>query len=123
MAKERADQLADDQRHGIRHITISDLELDRRTIPANSTLLVQGWYYLVGRQEWLGAIPNNASAPRIGLITDDAPREARALLQRCRIAGFCGIDAIGHLGKCAETFAGSTYAVDRCLYVSGVRWQ
>ena len=104
----------------VRRISISDLDLDKKTIPDSATLVVSGIYYTVGQQEWLGLMPDNAGAPRIGLITEDAPRDVRAIIQRCRLSTMCSTILVGHLGECEQTFVGEPYAADRCLFVTGV---
>ena len=116
-----AKRRAADEKSGFRYISLSDLDLDKKTIPGAKTLVVKGIYYVIGRQEWLGMIPFSAEAPRIGLITEDAPREARAVIQRCRLGTMCAITIVGHLGNCEETFAGTPYAAERCLFVTGIK--
>lgn len=120
-AAARAKQNAADSRAGFRRTTVRELEIDKRSVASGQKLIVGGLYYTEGQQEWLGIVPDNDRAPRIGLITSGAPRDTQYALQRCRISTMCSITFIGHMVACQQTLFGRSYADDRCLYVTGRR--
>lgn len=68
-------------------------------------------------------IPN---APRIHLLTEDAPREARRQLLElrsspCGMAGICGVVVLGKTTKCEIMSMGRRVQVTTCLAVNEVR--
>ncbi len=112
---------AKDAKAGYRRVTLFDIDLDKRAISDKAKLIVSGMYQISGSEEWLVTIPDNFNYPSLPLITEDAPRDTRSILQRCKLSTICAITLVGHLGDCAHAFLGTPYKVDRCLYVTGTR--
>jgi hypothetical protein len=61
------------------------------------------------------------SVPRVVLLTDSAPREARAKLLSvpCRMA-YCKVLLLGHTTRCTITWAGNPVRRDVCFAVDGM---
>jgi len=108
-------------------IRISDFDLDKRDIPPDDEIQLSGYYWMDGYEEELAAgepiISLNERQPRVGLLTDDASRNAREKMQRCRADyyGFCSITVVGHPVKCVHTIMGQPVKDDVCLSVDDLR--
>jgi hypothetical protein len=121
ISAQAAKQRDADEKNGYRYMSVSDFDLDKATFRDGQKLIIRGVFQSFSDVDWLVAIPNSESGPKIGLLSDEAPRDVRAVLQRCRIGGICGITIVGHIVGCEHTFLGSGYKTDRCLSVDGIK--
>ena len=119
-AKDRAAR-AVDEKNGYKYMSVSDFDLDKRTFPTGTKVILKGWFREIGDIDWMVANPGIDSSPRVGLISDDAPRSVRSLLQTCRMMRICSIKISGRVGGCEHSYLGVAYKTDRCLYVDGTR--
>jgi hypothetical protein len=114
--QELMDQKADDAR-GYKKISFETFALDAKALAASeSRISIAGAYVPDGNFEWLfvdqaAAIQANAGAPnitRIPLLTEDATREFRQALLRCKSTPGsdqvgCSTVVSGHVSLCSLT--------------------
>ncbi len=120
MARERT-RRDEDERTGYKYMSVSDLVLDKKILSPKTKLIIKGFYQPVGDVDWLVEYFRVPNTPKIGLLLDDAPRNVRATLQRCRLSHGCAVTLIGHVGECEHLFLGTAYETDQCLFVDGIR--
>jgi hypothetical protein len=114
---------AEDQQRGYQAMTLEDFALDGKDLATHEAkVLLGGSYISAGGNEFMfdGKV-------WVGLLTDDAPREARAILLRCR--GHPMNPAYGHTGCISVVLAGHAVACrsidpaggrgNACLVVEG----
>lgn len=103
-----------DEALGYKHMSITDFQLDNKTMRPGAKLALSGIYQRLGQLETLkeGWLPN---APKVFLLTDSATRETRARLLRC--IGYCPLTVVGHIAKCSLTWAGNEMSNNVCVVV------
>lgn len=114
-----------DEERGYKHITMTDLLLDRKDYATNGGgVAVVGFYKLQGRRDerlyisyddFMMHTFQSVEAQYIGLITDNASRSLREYLMRCGEAAGCNVTILGHIRQCSETNAFGATAEDLCL--------
>lgn len=118
-----------DKARGYRHATFKDYLLDAPEAKLDTGFVVAGFYHLSGNVESMvetltaTQIPN---APRIYLLTESAPREARRQLLElrsspCGMAGICRLVVLGKTSQCEIMLMGRRVQVTTCLAVDEVR--
>lgn len=109
-----AKHIQEDEALGYKHMSITDFQLDNKTMRPGAKLALSGIYQRSGQLETLkeGWLPN---APKAFLLTDSATRETRARLLRC--IGYCPLTVVGHIAKCSLTWAGNEVSNKVCVVV------
>lgn len=118
-------QLRVDTMNGLRHMTVDDYDLDKKNLSPKVGLVISGYYSRLGGMEQLSKFPplaEFANQPAINLITENAPRKARAIFQKCSLSSYgCRLTLTGHPDRCTINFLGNAVHSDICLIVDGVR--
>jgi len=111
-------RIAEDEARGYKHVAFADFYLDQKSLPLGSKRAVTGFYRVTGQLETLVDMPAD-NAPRVILVTESAPREARAKMLACR-RSLCRGTFLGHTAKCEVTWLGNPLPIDVCLAVDDV---
>jgi hypothetical protein len=129
-AQER-DNESQDESQGYKRISVETFELDAKTLAANqSKISLKGVYLSDGNVAWLlpaqvdviRALNDPAAAravSKVPLITDDAGRDLRQQLLRCRANPLaqCSVVVRGHVSTCQSTTSLGTQLEMACVAV------
>jgi hypothetical protein len=126
---EKAQLEVDIRAQGYQRVSITDFQLDAKSMPSKKRLAITGYYQMVGHQEALTEMPPQARLPnayRLLLLTDDTPRETRRKLielqkRACGEYSICEVTVLGHVEPCTETFMGQGVRNTTCLAVDDLR--
>ena len=106
----------------------TDFDLDKRQLPAGKKVALNGYYWKYRGAEVLTdqppAIPYLMDGqPKVDLVTNDTPSNAKDLMQACQrwAEGGCRVTLIGHADNCEYMLNGQAANADVCLFVDGSR--
>ena len=118
-----------DEARGYKQISITDFELDSRTMRTGTKLAINGFYQVTGQFETIVETVMATQMPnayRLFLLTENAPRKARKQLLElrngtCGMSGICPMTILGHVSKCNVTWLGKPVRSTTCLSVDDIR--
>jgi len=106
----------------------ADFDLDKRQLPADKKIALNGYYWRYRGAEVLTDQPPTTltefdGQPKVGLVTVDTPRETKNSMKACQfsVGHWCQVALVGHADNCEYTLNGQAAKADVCMFVDGSR--